>query len=257
MVTSNSSRKIYDRADKSNVGIVYMAVNLLNDKKYVGITACPLNKRISGHWSSAKDKKKNRTIFSSALIKYGRDNIVFHKILDAGSYEKAKIIERYLIEVLKPEYNITQGGEGCLGYKHSPENLKKMSDRGKLNPHVFQKGHKHSKETIEKMTRTKLLNPYPGYWIGKKRDPETVEKIRIAKTGKPLLTRRGISPSKAALDASAAVRRKAVVCITDGKEFLSASDAAKYYKSSRAVVSRVCNGDRNSNFGLVFQWRDN
>lgn len=44
-------------------------------------------------------------------------------------------------------------------------------------------GKKRSPETIEKMRQTKLANP-TRYWLGKKRDPALIEKMRLANVGR-------------------------------------------------------------------------
>lgn len=63
------------------------------------------------------------------------------------------------------------------GFKHSEETKRNISkSRNGNNNNGFKRGHKHSKETKEKMKQIKLKNP-SRYWLGKKRDKDTNEKI--------------------------------------------------------------------------------
>ena len=253
MAKSAYKRKSY-AAEPLSRGLVYVAINSINNKKYFGITARDLQRRIENHWGSSRDKKRRKTAFANALNKYGKENIKFHKIFEASSYDEAKFIEKGLIEIFKPEYNLTLGGEGALGYRHSPETIEKIKKNRIPNANQFQKGHMHSKETLEKIAKTKSLNPYHGYWIGKKRSPETIEKYKKSRTGKPCLALKGKSLSAAALDASARIRRKPVICINDSKKFPSVSEAAIYYNTTRTAICRVCDGKRKKNHGFVFIW---
>lgn len=250
MAASSYKRKNY-AAEPLNRGIVYVAINSINNKKYFGITARVLNRRIENHWCAANNKKRKSTIFGNALKKYGKENIKFYKIFEASSYDEAKFIERGLIEIFKPEYNTTSGGEGCIGYKHTPETLEKLSILKKGNKNRL--GAKISKEQIEKTRITKAKNPNR-YWLGKKRSPETIEKIRKKRLGMPIPSLKGKSLSVAALEAAAIVRRKPVICINDGNEFRSIIEAARYYNTTIPAISKVCKRKRAANYGLVFRW---
>ena len=61
--------------------------------------------------------------------------------------ETLNALEIQHIRQLKPKFNFTEGGDGMLGFKHSEESKKKMSESGK--------GFKHSKEH-KKMISEKL-----------------------------------------------------------------------------------------------------
>lgn len=94
--------------------------------------------------------------------------------------------------------NFTSGGDGMLGYKHSEDSKRKLSeDRvGDKNPNwgktpseeTIRKGiesrkwYEHSDETREKLRASKLGENNPNY--GKSPSDETREKLRIASSSK-------------------------------------------------------------------------
>lgn len=54
---------------------------------------------------------------------------------------------------------------------------------------------KANKSSIEKMLETKRKNnSFSKYWLGKKRSPETIEKMRKSKTGVPLKRKKSVLP---------------------------------------------------------------
>lgn len=145
--------------------IVYMHINKVNGKKYIGITSQPSEKirwkRGSGY---AKQKR-----FYSAIKCYGWDNFE-HLVLERGlSKEQAEKREEELIfghksNDLKYGYNIENGGvvhkmsdeqkdhlrEVNTGKKHTEKTKKKMSETQKKVDHSWLRGRKQSKETIAK-----------------------------------------------------------------------------------------------------------
>lgn len=121
---------------------VFMHVNKINGKRYVGITSMnPLDR-----WQNGKGYYKNKH-FSDAISKYGW-GAFDHLILFSTDKETACNIEQWLIAEYKTTdkrygYNLTSGGEH---FKHSKESKKLMSKnrmgKGKV---------KRTKEQIEHM----------------------------------------------------------------------------------------------------------
>lgn len=108
--------------------VVYKTTNLINGKIYVG-----------------QDSKNNPeylgsgTIIKRAIKKYGKEN--FKKEILHFCKNKAEMDEkeRYWIErlnTIKEGYNITGGGDGCLGCKQSDETKQKRREKnlGEKNP---------------------------------------------------------------------------------------------------------------------------
>ena len=111
---------------------VYMHVNKINDKKYIGITSRDVEQR----WRNGCGYCKDQPVFWNAIKKYGWDNFK-HEIIarDLSEYD-AKQLEIHLIDKYKtncrkyknPEYgyNMTDGGDGTTGRLHTEETKEKI-----------------------------------------------------------------------------------------------------------------------------------
>lgn len=103
-------------------------------KVYVGITSKPVKRR----WNNGLGYQPCRA-FWKAIVKYGWDNIQHEIILDQLSEQAAKELEIILIKHYKElgiSYNITNGGDGYLGFNPSLETRRKISDAMKGRTHV-------------------------------------------------------------------------------------------------------------------------
>lgn len=113
-----------------------------SNKVYIGITKNNPKKR----WNSGKGYKGNPH-FTSAIKKYGWDNIQHIILFDNLEELEAKMIEVDLVYYYKKQgmcYNITDGGDGANGVSLSKETKKKMS--------LANKGRKRSQETKMKIS---------------------------------------------------------------------------------------------------------
>lgn len=107
---------------------VYKHINKINGKVYIGQTALNIERR----WRKGKGYKTG--VFKKAIEKYGWDNFEHIIVRDKLSKEEANLLEISLIRKYKELgicYNITDGGEGTCGYKHTEESRKKISNRSK------------------------------------------------------------------------------------------------------------------------------
>ena len=95
-----------------------------SNKVYVGITS-----NIKRRWmASGYYYHLSNTYFSKALDKYGWDNFQHVIIAENLTKQEACAKEKELIAFYKGKnlsYNITNGGEGTLGFKPSKEQIKK------------------------------------------------------------------------------------------------------------------------------------
>lgn len=169
-----------------------------SNKYYIGVTCQNVYMRWghNGLGYFAK-RKKVQTPFYYAIQKYGWDNFQHIVLIENLSKEVALMCEQYLINKYHTTdrdfgYNITKGGEGVCGYRHSvetkeklrklnkgrqlsEEHKQKISDALKGRPNTWQKGVKPSDDTVHKLSES-----LRGHLVSE----ETREKIRKANTGR-------------------------------------------------------------------------
>lgn len=154
---------------------IYLRTNLVNGKQYVGQTNNFVNREYD--WKCLKAKYANNHI-SNARKKYGLDNWKVEILRECKTQDELNKWEMYYIIKYNTKhpngYNLTNGGNGIAGFKHSEESKKKMSENTKGEKHP-QYGKHISKEAKEKSmlnqpTRKtvyqysldeKLINSYP------------------------------------------------------------------------------------------------
>ena len=117
-------------------GVLYRVTNLINGKRYYGITAFePADFRWTMHVEAAKRGKQAR--ICRAIRKYGADAFHFKALKSFETTEDLSAAERHFIAALRPEYNTVEGGLGVRSLKHSDEARAKMSSPLVLAPSVF------------------------------------------------------------------------------------------------------------------------
>jgi group I intron endonuclease len=126
-------------------GYIYKITNLINEKEYIGCTINPINKRFEEHIYRCL-KTDSTTKFCNSIRKYGVENFNIEIIEEcnvSNIYEREKF---YITEFRTYDngLNSTFGGEGCLGYVHSPEIRKKISENTK-------NGNSHRGKTYEEL----------------------------------------------------------------------------------------------------------
>ena len=131
---------------------VYMHINKLNQKKYIGITKNDVYKR----WRNGLNYKSCIAL-NNAIQKYGWDNfehIIVKKELSKEDAEELEIelIRNYDSANSKYGYNIQYGGNS-IG-KHSEETKKKISDSESGENH-WNYGKHFSVSSKEKMSASK------------------------------------------------------------------------------------------------------
>lgn len=127
---------------------VYLIHNVLNNKVYVGKTKDPA-KRWRKHMETALSSRKDHKFYlHHALKKYGTDNFVFTVIQQFSTEAEQDLAEKYWIQYFNSRdskfgYNLTDGGEGCVGRILSQSTKNKISET--------LKGHDVPEKTREKI----------------------------------------------------------------------------------------------------------
>jgi group I intron endonuclease len=167
--------------------IVYLTINLINNKKYVG-SHCTDNLN-DNYLGSGK-------ILHIAIRKYGKKNFKKQILKECESAEESRNLEEFYINqynTLTPNgYNISiTGGSGISGKSwgnHTEKTKKHLSESLSGEKNGFY-GKKHTEETKKKIG-DKNRN--------KKHSPETIEKMKLAHRGQKLTEehKRKISESR-------------------------------------------------------------
>ena len=123
---------------------VYVHINKINGKRYVGITS----QKVEYRWDYGNGYKNNK-YFTAAIQKYGWDNfehiVLYNNLCKQDAVEKEiELIAKWNTKDRRFGYNLTDGGEGIHGYD-PPEELRKLwSD--------LRRGTKRSAETKARMS---------------------------------------------------------------------------------------------------------
>ena len=110
---------------------VYRLVHKDSGKSYVGSSSM-LNDRFRRYFNHSylSSSKRGASLICKALLKYGYKGFR----LEILEYCPSSIVldrEQFYIDKLNPEYNILKIAGSNLGYKHSEDSLKLMSDASK------------------------------------------------------------------------------------------------------------------------------
>lgn len=163
---------------------IYKATNTINGKVYIGFdSAWP--SRQAQHLLDAE--RGSQKLFHKALRKYGSEAFTWDVICQSQNGEHLlNEMESYFIEeynsfyLTGQGYNMTLGGEGSLGRKHSERTRKILSEKAKARP-----------RTAEELKRFSEIG------IGVKKTDDHKAKIRQALIGHEMLekTKKKISAS--------------------------------------------------------------
>ena len=181
---------------EEQVYCVYMHVNKVNDKKYIGITGRAPEQR----WKENGEGYKRNPVFYGAIQKYGWDGFDHIIVEDHLTFEEATKKEVELIDKHKTNcfkyhnpsygYNMTDGGEGNSGRPLSEATKQKLrdahigktlSDEARRKISEANKGRIVSEETRQKISQMK--SGENNYWYGKHVPEETKKKLREALSG--------------------------------------------------------------------------
>lgn len=223
---------------------------------YVGITSGSLRTRLNKHFHDIKRSSCMNKHKKNWLSKH-RDSVIIEQIDSAYNVNDLKQKEIFYIKKFRDSginlFNLTIGGDGTYGFKHSEESILKMSGE---NNSMY--GKKHTKEWIEDAKKRIPVNKgiktgLPAHNRGIKPSDESIEKNRISHLGKKDSEETRIKKS---LNNKSILRKIPVECLIENEwiKYDSAKDASIVLKLQRVRILDVCKGNRKSTGGLFFRY---
>lgn len=260
--------------------VVYVATNVVNGHRYIGATSCGLDSRKAAHVCDAKSGRGGCRVFHGAILKYGDHSFEWRIIATLETFEQMMTKEVELIAELKPEYNMTRGGEGIVGLVRTKEWKDKVI--------LKLKGRKLSRERVEAMrVRDKSYQYKPVvclndgrffesvksarsfYGVGDisgcfRGEQQTVSGLYFVFSSKKLSDEEcsqklheSREKSKQLLIERGKKRRRPVICITDNnKRFDGLVSAARYYSIDQNSIVASCKKGAIVKEKLVFRYED-
>jgi group I intron endonuclease len=147
---------------------VYVHINKVNGKMYVGITS----KKPTNRWSNGKGYKNN-SYFTNSIQKYGWDNFEHIVVCQSKNKQEAENIEKYLIKVWNTKipngYNLTVGG-GTINIPQIKERkaILQFDLDGKLiAEYDYVNSIEKNASTISSCCRGHSLSAYNNIWLYK------------------------------------------------------------------------------------------
>ena len=222
--------------EQTFTGSIYLIINKINNKKYVGQTVQDVNVRFAGHCKKSSHCPKLR----NAIQKYGKENfkIITLKVFACSDFEtlhkQLDYWETWYIEYyhsVEQGYNCTYGGEHFIA---TEEWKKEASLRWK----------EYWKTHTPTMT-------------GRRHSPETIEKMKIAAANRSEEYRKKISQSKMGKP-NKNCWKPILQYDLDGnliKEWPSVASANKSFGTSNSHIGNCANGRRKTAYGYVWKYK--
>ena len=168
---------------EQKTGVIYCITNTISNKKYIGQTTTP-QQRKNGHFNGRGGAK----LLNRAMKKHGTNSFEWSILEDNIPEEELDGRETHYIEhhkTIAPNgYNLTEGGGGSRGYKHSIESREKIATARhgtKLSPETRAKQSEAAKKRYKdpkEREQARNLN------LGRKLTPKQRQRISESKKGK-------------------------------------------------------------------------
>jgi len=159
--------------------LIYRLINSVTGKCYIGLTKQTPKERFQGHKEHVA--KGTKTALYDSMRKYGIEAFsmqIVAELIPSLDFDDLKELEKSIIaqeNTMVPfGYNLTAGGDGTVGYKMKPEQLKRnpASEETKRKMSLARKGKVcHTEESKKKISAVHK---------GKVVSEETLKKMRIA-----------------------------------------------------------------------------
>lgn len=154
-----------------------------NMVKYVGKTVASLAKRLCNHIDNAKNNKHNKHLSNWILKLLSENKKPIIELIEECNNETWIEKEKYWISFYSNLVNLTLGGDGALGFCHTPETIEKLRlvNKGRKHTEEFKKqvSDRHKGKILSKEQRDKIGNANRG----KKATEETISKLSESHKG--------------------------------------------------------------------------
>lgn len=226
---------------------IYMIRNKVNNKAYIG-QAVDIDVRWATHINELNGNKHINRYLQNAWNKYGADNFEFTIICQCLEQDLDRLeihyIAHYHTFYRDGGYNLTLGGGGSRGYKHTDEQRAKMSEAIKeaMNRPEVRKKHLESVKEYFKdpEVKKKRSEAMKGDKNPMKR-PEVKAKISEALKGIPKSEEHKARLSEAK-KGRPSPNRKAVYCVTNDTSYASGKVAGEKLGIDPSCIGWCCNG---------------
>lgn len=250
---------------------IYLITNLKNNKKYVGQTRSTIGylNRFKQHVAEAYYRPELNSILHRAIRKYGPEAFQVKRLLHDIPESKIDFYEALWIEKLNTfkspiGYNMTKGGQGIHGFKHSQETLKQLSLKSKTywkdlkenNPERYKYlcnlrsinnlGKPKSKLArihCSEAAKKRFVNQ-PGTFKGKKHKESSKRKVALA-NGRPVVM----------LDQNTLEPLRTFLTAMDATRYLIEIGATKNIYAN-ALIFHACGDIKRNAYGFKWQYSD-
>jgi group I intron endonuclease len=235
-------------------GNIYIVINKINNKKYIGQTINPVNKRMVGHYY-------DDSLLCRAFKKYGKENFII-KEFNNIRYEWMDWAEQELIQyynsVAPNGYNLHLGGQYNRLVSYDTKQKISISNKGRLSPNKNKKLSKECKEKISNKlkgnipwnkgipmreeSKIKMINSN----IGRKCSEET--KSKMSESAKKVIHTK--EHNRKVSESLKGKKNKKVICIETNIIYNSIKEAQQILHCSQ--ISACCMGKRKTS--AKFHW---
>lgn len=216
---------------------IYVLKDSLGQIRYVGQTTIGPTKRLRAHKAQAKAGRKHPV---SCFVKKYMDSVVI-EVIEVCPKETLNERERHWIKHYRDLglklLNLTNGGEGCSGFKMPKEIVEKQRLR-LLGKPSRRKGTLHSEVTKnnirEGIRNGKPRNGKNNGFFGKKHSPETIARLKASSSHK------------------GGHNKKSIICLDTNQTFDSSYSAAEAMGLKASSIRSVLQGKAKAIKGYRF-----
>ena len=216
---------------------VYQHINVINNKKYIGITKqVPENR-----WGNEGINYKNSPRFYNAILKYGWDNFI-HEILytnltkEEACKKEIELIKENRTQEKEYGYNILEGGNHAT-----------MTDEIRAYMSKVMKGNQNGKGKICSDEKKKKISEAQKGKTLTEEHRLSISKAKKGKTHKPISeeSRKKIADKH---------KKKKVLCINNNTIYESIQECARQLNIEASSVCAVCKGKHKHHKNFIFQY---